>query len=108
MALITCSECGRAVSNKANVCIGCGAPLTLSSGVDGVPKRSKAPRPTRAQIKRSALSSLAMLVFGVVWAGILDSRSGANRLASFGAAMLIIGGLCWFLVTLIHAIVSRP
>lgn len=107
MALITCSECRRAVSNKATACIGCGAPLTISSGVDVVPKRSKAPPPTREQIKRRALASLATLVLGVVWAGILAHLPGSNRLASFGAAMLVIGGLSWLMVTLVHAITSR-
>jgi len=33
MALIACSECGRAVSDKAAVCIGCGAPLTTLSPI---------------------------------------------------------------------------
>ena len=107
MALITCSECGRAVSTKASACIGCGAPLALSSGVDAVPKRSNAPPPTREQIKRRALSSLATLILGVVWAGFLDHPSANNRLASFAAAMLIIGGMCWLIVTLAHAISSR-
>ena len=54
MALIACSECGRAVSDKAAVCIGCGAPLTTSSPIDLVPRRSNALPPTREQIKRRA------------------------------------------------------
>src|SRR5688572_6811275 len=30
MALVHCSECGREISSKAAVCIGCGAPLESS------------------------------------------------------------------------------
>jgi hypothetical protein len=106
MALIACSECGRAVSDKAAVCIGCGAPLTTSSPIDLVAKRSKAPPPTRAQIKRRALLSLSILALGLIWAVLLDHRPN-NRLASFMAALLIIGGLCWFMVVLVHAASSR-
>ena len=105
MALIACSECGRAVSNKASVCIGCGAPLT-SSPINLVTQRSNAPPPTREQIKRRAFLSLAMLVLGVILADLLDHRPD-SRLASFMAAMLIIGGLCWLMVLLVHAVSSR-
>jgi hypothetical protein len=106
MALISCSECGRAVSDKAAVCIGCGAPLTTASPIDLVPRPSKAPPPTREQIKRRALLSLSILALGLIWAGILDHRPG-GRLAPFMAALLIIIGLCWFMVVLIHAVSSR-
>src|SRR5260370_14288107 len=107
MTLITCSECGRAVSDKATVCIGCGAPLTTSSSpIDLVAKRSNAPPPTREQIKRRALLSLSILALGLIWAGFLDHRPG-GRLASFMAALLIIVGLCWFMVVLVHAVYAR-
>jgi hypothetical protein len=47
-----------------------------------------------------------MLVLGVTLAVLLDHRSD-SRAASFVAALLIIGGLCWFMVVLIHAVASR-
>jgi len=110
MALIACSECGRAVSDKAAACIGCGAPLTTSSSSSGlnlVPERPTSPPPTREQIKRRTLLALSMLVLGVIWASFLDHRAGSGRLAAFLAALLIIGGLCWCLVLLVHAVSSR-
>ena len=111
MTLITCGECGRAVSDKATVCIGCGAPLTTSSSsIDLVARRSNAPPPTREQIKRRALLSLSMLAVGLIWAVFLDHHPGSrpgSRLALFMAALLIIGGLCWFMVLLVHAASSR-
>ncbi len=106
MALIACSECGRAVSDKATACVACGAPLAQSSGIDLVPRRTKVPPPTRQQIKRRAILSLTMLVVGVLLAGLLDNRPG-SRLALFGATLLIISGLCWFLVVVVHAVASR-
>jgi len=71
-----------------------------------VTQRSNAPPPTREQIKRRAFLSLAMLVLGVILADLLDHRPD-SRLASFMAAMLIIGGLCWLMVLLVHAVSSR-
>jgi hypothetical protein len=107
MALIACSECGRAVSDKAVVCIGCGAPLaTPSSAIDLVPKRSTTPPPTREQIKRRALMSLSIFALGLMLTVFLDHRP-SGRLASFIAALLIIGGLSWFMVVLVHAASSR-
>jgi hypothetical protein len=106
MALIACSECGRAVSDKAATCIGCGAPLQTSSSIYLVPKSSKVRPPTREQIKRGALLSLSMFVLGLIWAIFLDHRPD-DRLSSFMATLLIIGGLCWFIVVLIHAVSNR-
>jgi hypothetical protein len=106
MALIACSECGRAVSNKAVACIGCGAPLTTPSPIDLVAKRSNAPPPTRDQIKRRVLLSISMLALGVVSADFIDHHSG-GRLASFVAALLIIIGLCGLMTTLVRAFFSR-
>lgn len=33
MTMIKCSECGKDISDKASVCISCGAPISSSSGV---------------------------------------------------------------------------
>jgi hypothetical protein len=106
MTLIACSECGRAVSDKATACIGCGAPLTTSSPINLVPKNSTALPPTREQLKRRAVLSISLFTIGVIWAAFLDHRPD-RRLASFMAALLIIGGLCWFIVVLVHAVSSR-
>jgi hypothetical protein len=72
--------------------------------MDIVAKRSRPP--TRAQIKRGALLSLSMFALGLIWALFLDHRP-VNRPAAFMAALLIIGGLCWLLVVLVHAVSSR-
>lgn len=107
MALIACGECGRAVSDKAAACVGCGAPLSASSSIDLAPKPTKAVPPTRAQIRRRALLAAATFGGGLISAALLDGRFGGNRLASFLAAMLIIAGLCGLLVLLVYAAASR-
>lgn len=107
MALIACSECGRAVSDKATTCVGCGAPLATSSGIDLVPRRSKSPPPTRAQIKRRLPVAVTVLVLGILLAAVADRPVVGAKLASFAAALLIIAGLSWLLVLLVHAAGSR-
>ncbi len=107
MALIACSECGRAVSDKATTCVGCGAPLSTSSGIDLVPRRSTSPPPTRAQIKRRLPFAAAVLVLGIVLAAVADRPIVGAKLASFAAALLIIAGLSWLLVLLVHAAITR-
>jgi predicted amidophosphoribosyltransferase len=31
MALINCPECNKQISDKANICVGCGAPVVIDS-----------------------------------------------------------------------------
>lgn len=37
MAMIKCTECGKDISDKAVVCIGCGAPISISTGIPSEP-----------------------------------------------------------------------
>ena len=107
MALIACSECGRAVSDKATTCVGCGAPLSNSPGINLVPPRSTTPPPTRAQIKRRVPIAVVVLALGVGLAVFANRPVVGAKLASFAAALLIIAGLSWLLVLLVHAASSR-
>lgn len=107
MALIACSECGRAVSDKATTCVGCGAPLANSSGINLVPPRPTKPPPTPAQIKRRVPIAILTLALGVALAVFADRPAVGTKLASFAAALLIIAGLSWLLVLLVHAASSR-
>ena len=108
MAMITCGECGRAVSNKAAACIGCGAPLSASPDINFSPPTALKPPPSVAQIKRRSMVSLAALLAGVVWAIGVDSTHSVHRLQVFLAALLIIGGICGLLVALVHSITAKP
>lgn len=107
MALIQCSECGRTVSDKAETCIGCGAPLASSSKPDGqkifnlVPEPDQRPPPSRQHLMWRAILSTAAFVAGVIWSGAL--AGSANRTpASVTAGVLIIVGLCGVIVTAIQ------
>ena len=107
MAIIHCSECGRAVSDKATACIGCGAPLGSPSAFNLVPKPSITPPLTPKQLRwRLALASLT-LVLGVIAADAVSHRPRGGRLAATLAALLVIGGLCWFIVAILQSVQSR-
>lgn len=107
MAMVTCSECGRAVSNKAAACIGCGAPLGVSPDINYVAPTKAATPPSPAQIRRRTLLSLTALMMGVFWASMVDHAHASHRLPLFLAALLIIGGLCGLLVSLVHSVTVK-
>jgi hypothetical protein len=107
MAMIKCSECGRAISDKADACVGCGAPISHSPDIDMAPKADKSPPPTAQQIKRRAIWFLAMFVIGVVWAKFAERGHDGSRFPVLIAALLIIAGLSGLLVSLVHAVTSR-
>jgi hypothetical protein len=50
--------------------------------------------------------SLTVFVAGVIWASLLGPSS-QNRVASLAAALLIVIGLCWLIVSLVHAMGAR-
>ena len=110
MAIIKCSECGRAVSDTAAACIGCGAPLaapTPPSAFNLAPKPSDTPPLTPSQLRwRLALASLT-LVLGVIAADAVARHPGGGKLASTLAALLVIAGLCWFIVAILQNVQSR-
>lgn len=110
MTMIKCSECGRAVSDKAAACVGCGAPLVKPSGFGGfnlVPEQKPVAPPTPRQIRLRALLASLALVIGVIWAGAADHGTDRNRLSVVIAALLVIGGLCGLLVTLVQNFALR-
>ena len=59
------------------------------------------------RLKQRLPLALALLVFGVIWAALSEHEHSGSQLASFLATLLIIGGLCWILVLLVHAAASR-
>jgi hypothetical protein len=114
MALIQCSECGRTVSDQARVCVGCGAPLSLSkpsawrrAGFNLAPERSHAPPPTRRQLLWRAAASALALALGLFAAGAYGHRVGAGHIVSTLAALLVVVGLCGIIVTGVQLLMLR-
>jgi hypothetical protein len=110
MAIIKCSECGRAVSDKAAACVGCGAPLTVDdrhASFSREPVRTAQPPLTPAQLRwRLALASLT-LVLGVIVADAVGRHPDWPQVATTLAALLVTTGLVWFIVAVLQNVQSR-
>jgi hypothetical protein len=107
MAIIKCSECGRAISDKAVACIGCGAPLTpveAPSAFLREPVYTVTAPPTPSQLRwRLALASLTLVV-GVI---VASRHPGTGQVAKTLSALLVIAGLCWFIVAVLQSVQAQ-
>lgn len=98
MALITCSDCGASVSDRAPACPKCGAPIAA-----GGPGRASTPVVTELTSKRLKLQTLlaaATIVIGFV---VIMNTSASSSVASsvIGTLMLLVG-LVWLVITRIR------
>lgn len=105
--MIRCSECGRAISDRAAHCVGCGAPTTKLSGIDWLPQRTIRPPPNPRQLRLHGSLAALMLLGGTWWATALEHRAGTDRMEATLAALLLITGLCWLIVTLLQGVALR-
>jgi Zn-dependent protease with chaperone function len=71
-----------------------------------VPEQSPGPPPSRKRMVWQGLLALAALALGWLLAQHLDT-GGGGRIAATLAALLLIGGLCGAIVTLIQCTVAR-
>src|SRR5580692_11091563 len=97
MTMITCSECGRAISDRAAACIGCGAPLGAHSQINLAPAPSTGQPPTRRQIRWRLLLAGLMLLIGILIARQAAHLAHFAQLASGVGTGLILLGLVWLL-----------
>ena len=74
MAMVSCSECGRAISDKAPACVGCGAPL---------------PGAARTAVDPHEMSHLFA---GVVAGSVDEALSLASREAKREKALVVVTG----------------
>ena len=88
MALISCTECGKEVSDKASSCPGCGAPIALSERTTPAPQQHV--KVTRSGGAWEGVGFLA-IVAGVIAAFATDDGNHVG-------AILIVVGFVVFLV----------
>jgi hypothetical protein len=107
--MIVCSECGRAISDKAALCVGCGAPVERPI-VARVPEAPARPAPLNAVATiRQLVLAVAITVAGVVAAMRAERLPGSGRLLSLAAALLLIVGISWALVSAVRLLAgSKP
>ena len=61
MALVKCKECGKEISNKAEICVECGFPLSKKkNGSEEIKTQQK----TRKSLKLQLLLSKIMMILG--------------------------------------------
>jgi hypothetical protein len=107
MTMITCSECGRAISDRAAACIGCGAPLGSHSQINLAPAPSTGLPPTRRQIRWRLVLATLMLISGVIAAHQAAHLTHLAQLTRSAATALILVGLVWLLITLVQRLSPR-
>jgi hypothetical protein len=105
MTMIRCSECGRAISDKAASCVGCGAPIPQSKFENSFfvaePEPDKSTPLTPRQLQRRAVLASLTFIAGMIASGEVD-RHGGNRIAATIAALVLIAGLCWLVVAIVR------
>jgi hypothetical protein len=113
MALVRCQECGRMISDQAAACVGCGAPLSADTDTDtGEPAILLTPRPshepplTRAQLRGRTLGAALTFLVGL-FACVYLGQPGGNRVVATIAALVLIGGFCWLIVTIVQNVMAR-
>ncbi|HWW21871.1 MAG TPA: hypothetical protein VNZ06_13815, partial [Steroidobacteraceae bacterium] len=76
------------------------------SGFALIPEPSREPPPTRAQLRGRTLGAALTFLLGLFAAAYLG-RPGGNRIAATLAALLLIVGLCWLIVTILQNVTAR-
>jgi hypothetical protein len=94
MALTVCTECGTQISDRAAMCIKCGAPLPAMTWKQiqsiGV----------RMRLAHSARFGGMLFLAGVLWLGFAGASGGAQGFAAaWGSAIwLILAGAAWYML----------
>jgi hypothetical protein len=95
VALVSCPECGKQVSDKAANCIGCGAPLGANRvEVGAIGKQVSTIEETSKSLKMHIVGA-AILFWGglfILWSA---SSSGSGGLGHIGAWATLIGFFWW-------------
>ncbi len=72
MALIKCKECGKKVSNKAEVCVGCGYPIKLKKGSSTIEMTKKS---LKLQLFISKYTMWLSVIIAFVFMMIIDEMT---------------------------------
>lgn len=115
MALVSCMECGREVSDKATACIGCGAPVTANTGslYSQALNNSRPPQiAQQTQVIKTAKSRGVFIILGLLFGYLglhnfyagYHGRGVAQLLITLFFGWLIIGLVITFLWAIIDLI----
>ena len=104
MALIKCSECGRPVSDKAESCLQCGAPIDSALETEAAGIELRTIQQTSKRLKTHILISAVLFWGGLVWMIVVmrSASSGGvppSRVVTMLAILMMLAGLIWYAVT---------
>jgi hypothetical protein len=110
MAMIKCSECGRMISDRSSKCVGCGAPVIRPPRTDLpfnlVPDQTPTAPLTQPQLRRRMHLAGITFIVGMLAAAYTAAHPG-NQIVATIAALVLICGLCWFVVALVQNVMAR-
>ncbi len=96
MALINCSECSTEVSDKAESCPKCGAPISGAREAIAAGAQIKTVQETSKKFKLQTLISVSLIIVGIVWLFTISSEP--NNESSGIPGLLIFIGLVWYVI----------
>lgn len=103
MALIKCTECGNNVSNKAEACPKCGAPILTTPEAIATGTQIRTIQETSKRLKVHILISAALFwgSFIFMYAGISGRTENepASLFTPMISSLMMIAGLIWYIVT---------
>ena len=95
MALINCSECNHEVSDKAEACPKCGAPIAGAKESVAAGTQIKTIQETSKKFKLQTLISVSLIIIGVIWVIPMVNAPQSNPTIPI---LLICIGLIWYIV----------
>ena len=94
MALINCGECSHEVSDRAESCPKCAAPISGALDAVAAGTQVKTIEETSKKFKLQSLLSIFLMLLSILIATNSDGSEGTMRLA----AWLLVIGFTWYLV----------
>ncbi|MGV0036567.1 MAG: zinc-ribbon domain-containing protein [Candidatus Azotimanducaceae bacterium WSBS_2022_MAG_OTU7] len=89
MTLISCGECNHEVSDKAEACPKCGAPIAAAREAVAAGTQVKTVQETSKKFKLQTLISVSLIIIGFVWSITVPDTSQSESSAMSVLVMFI-------------------
>jgi DNA-binding CsgD family transcriptional regulator len=99
MALVTCPDCGKDVSERAPACPHCGAPIATVRDHHSVGVPIITVQKTSKRLKSHLLMSVGLFVVGLIWVSGSSASATTDATPSAVPGLLMTGAVLWFIVT---------
>lgn len=96
MALISCSECNQEVSDKAEACPKCGAPIASARETIAAGTQINTIQETSKKFKLQTLISVSLIIIGFIWLILVSNNPQSEPSSAPG--LLIFIGFVWYII----------